>query len=122
MRTEETRHTIQKESTAMYARVTTFQWQIGKKIETMEKAIQVVEEAIVPAARQQAGFKGCLTLVDRRAGKLILLTLWETEAALKAGESSGDYGEQLAQLAHLSHLAVTPPYREVYELIIQVLT
>jgi heme-degrading monooxygenase HmoA len=102
----------------MYVRVTTLQWQIGKKIETMEKAIQMVEESVVPAAKQQSGFKGFLTLVDRRGGKLILLTMWETEAALKAGEASGYYGEQIAKFAHLSQLSVTPPYREVYELII----
>lgn len=106
----------------MYARVTTLQWQIGKKIETMDEAIHIVKESIVPAARQQPGFKGFLTLADRRGGKLILLTLWETEAALKAGEASGYYHEQIAKFAHLSQLYVTPPYREVYELVIQEMT
>lgn len=102
----------------MYVRVTTLQWQIGKRIETMDEAIRIVEESIVPAARQQPGFKGFLTLVDRRGGKLILLTIWETEAALKAGEASGYYREQIAKFAHLSQLYVTPSYQEVYELII----
>ena len=106
----------------MYVRVTTLQWQIGKKIETMDEAIRIVEESIVPAAKQQIGFKGFLTLLDRRGGKLLLLTIWETEAALKAGEVSGYYREQLAKFAHLAQLYVTPPYREVYELIIQELT
>jgi heme-degrading monooxygenase HmoA len=106
----------------MYVRVTTLQWQIGKKIETMDEAIHIVEESIVPAARQQPGFKGFLTLVDRRGGKLILLTLWETEAALKAGEASGYYREQINKFAHLSQLYVTPPYQEVYELIIHEMT
>ena len=103
----------------MYVRVTTLQWQIGKKVEAMDEAIHIVEESIVPAAKQQPGFKGFLTLLDRRGGKLILLTLWETEAALKEGEVSGYYREQIAKFAHLSQLYVTPPYREVYELIIQ---
>jgi heme-degrading monooxygenase HmoA len=103
----------------MYVRVTTLQWQIGKKIETMDEAIRIVEESIVPAAKQQTGFKGFLTLLDRRGGKLLLLTIWETEAALKASESSGYYCEQLAKFAHLSQLSVTPPYRDIYELIIQ---
>ena len=102
----------------MYVRVTTLQWQIGKKVEAMDEAIQIVKESIVPVARQQPGFKGFLTLLDRRGGKLILLTLWETEAALKAGEASGYYREQIAKFAHLAQLYVTPPYREVYELII----
>ena len=103
----------------MYVRVTTLQWQIGKKVEALEEAIHIVEESIVPVTKQQPGFKGFLTLLDRRGGKLILLTLWETEAALKAGETSGYYREQIAKFAHLSQLYVTPPYREVYELIIQ---
>ncbi|HZU02968.1 MAG TPA: antibiotic biosynthesis monooxygenase [Ktedonobacteraceae bacterium] len=103
----------------MYARVTTLQWQIGKKVEAMDEAIQIVKESIVPVSKQQPGFKGFLTLLDRKGGKVILLTLWETEAALKAGEASGYYREQIAKFAHLSQLYVTPPYREVYELIVQ---
>ena len=103
----------------MYVRVTTLQWQIGKKVETMDEAIHIDRESIVPVSKQQPGFKGFLTLVDRRGGKLVLLTLWETEAALKAGEISGYYREQIAKFAPLSQLYVTPPYREVYELIIQ---
>ncbi len=106
----------------MYVRVTTLHWQIGKKIETMEKAIRLVEESILPSARQQPGFKGFLTLADRREGKLILLTIWETEEALRAGEASGYYSEQIAKFAHLSHLSVTPPYRDVYELVMQEMT
>jgi heme-degrading monooxygenase HmoA len=103
----------------MYVRVTTLQWQIGKKVETMDEATRIVEESIVPAARQQPGFKGFLTLRDRRGGKLLLLTIWETEAALRASESSGYYREQIAKFTHLSELYVTPPYRDIYELIIQ---
>jgi heme-degrading monooxygenase HmoA len=106
----------------MYVRVTTLEWQIGKKIETLDEAIHIVKESIVPAAKQQPGLKGFLTLVDRRGGKLILLTLWETEAALKTGEANGYYQEQIAKFAHLSQFSVTPPYRDVYELIIQEMT
>ncbi len=103
----------------MYVRVTTLQWEIGKKIETMEQALQLVEESILPATRKQPGFKGFLALADRRGGKLILLTIWESEADLKAGEASGYYSEQIAKFAHLSQLSVTPSYREVYELVLQ---
>ncbi len=37
----------------MYARVTTLQWQIGKKVEAMDEAIQIVKESIVPVSRLQ---------------------------------------------------------------------
>jgi heme-degrading monooxygenase HmoA len=103
----------------MYVRVTTLQWQSGQRIEAMDEAVRIVEESILPVSKQQAGFKGFLTLLDRRGGKLLLLTIWETEAALKANESSGYYREQIAKFAHLSQLYVTPPYRDVYELIMQ---
>jgi heme-degrading monooxygenase HmoA len=88
----------------------------------METAIQLVEESILPAAKQQPGFKGFLALADRRGGKLILLTLWETEEALRDGEASGYYSEQIAKFAHLSQLSITPPYRDVYELVLQEMT
>ena len=77
-----------------------------------DAAIQLYRESVVPAAQQQPGFKGLLQLVDRSSGKGISITLWETEADMLAGESSGYYQEQLTKFRHL---LATTPVREVYE-------
>src|SRR5258706_13527609 len=49
----------------MYARMTTIQTQPG----TIDEAIRIAQDAVLPAARQQPGFKGVLALVDYSTGK-----------------------------------------------------
>jgi hypothetical protein len=44
------------------------------------------------------------------------ITLWETEADLMAGETSGVYGEQVAKFAGI---IAAPPVREAYEVSVQ---
>ena len=68
----------------MYARVTTGYVQPGK----VHELNQFLRETIVPIYHQQQGFKGALFLTDRSANKEIVITLWETEAEMAAGEAS----------------------------------
>jgi len=96
----------------MYARVTIAQIQPGK----MDEGIQIVRDSVLPAAKQQQGFKGGLILTDQSASKTIAITLWETEADLKAGEASGYYQAQMAKVASL---LAAQPVREAYEVSIQ---
>jgi heme-degrading monooxygenase HmoA len=92
----------------MYARVTNFQVEASR----LDEALEVTNSSIIPVMKQQQGFKGVLTLVDRQAGKATSVTLWETEADMKAGESSGYYQQQVGKL---SSFITAPPTREVYE-------
>ncbi len=96
----------------MYARVTTVQIQPGK----MEEAIRIYRDSVVPAAKQQHGFNGVFLLTDPNTGKGLSITWWETEADMKAGETSGYYQQQLAKFA--PHFAA-PPTRESYEVSVQ---
>ena len=93
----------------MHARVVTSQLQPGKK----EEWIAIIRDSIVPALRQQQGFKGFVTLADTNSDKSIAYSMWETEADLKASETSGFYQEQVAKLRVV---LATPPVREIYEL------
>lgn len=70
----------------MFARVTTFQ---GPP-ESTEEAIIVTREKALPQARQIAGFKGALSLVDRTTGKGLTITLWESEEALKSSDEAAN--------------------------------
>ncbi len=103
---------VQKGRTAMYARVVSGQYQSGK----MDEGTELYRNSLAPAAKQQQGFKGLLGLVDRATGRGISITLWETEADLKASETSGYYQQQLAKFVPLFS---GPPDREVYEVIVQ---
>ena len=43
---------------------------------------------VLPALRQQDGFCGALVLVERARGKVLGLTLWESEQAMNATEEA----------------------------------
>jgi quinol monooxygenase YgiN len=92
----------------MYVRVTKVQLQPGK----VDEAIRIYQDSVVPALKQQAGFHSTQLITDRASGAGMAITVWETEAALQAGESGGFYQEQVAKFAPLLAAA---PVREVYE-------
>ena len=96
----------------MNARVTTVQVRPDK----MDEAIGIYRDSVTPAAQQQKGFKGLLMLTDRNTGKGISIALWETEADMMAGESSGYFQQQLAKFKDILN---APPVREQYEVSVQ---
>jgi heme-degrading monooxygenase HmoA len=96
----------------MHARVTTFQVQSGK----MDEANRIANESIMPAIRQQAGLKSFFGLQDRTTGKAMLITLFETEADMKAGVSSGFVQQQAAKLMPL---LTGTPVTEFYDVAFQ---
>lgn len=101
-------HAIEQGRTPIYARVLIAEGQPGK----MDELIDLVRNSVLPVARQQQGFKGLLLLADRARRKGISIGLWETEADLKASETSGYFQEQVAKFAHIY---TAPPVREIYE-------
>ena len=92
----------------MYARVVTVQVQPDK----LDETINLYEDSVLSAARQQKGFQNGMLLVDRNTGKGVSITLWETEADLAASESSGYFQAQIAKFASLF---AGPPTRELYQ-------
>jgi len=98
----------------MFARVTTTQFSPYR----VDEAIQIAREHTVPAAQQQAGFKGYLMLVGRSTGKGITITLWEGEEDREiTGQNSSYYREAIGKIVPLLEDA---PLVEDLELVIQV--
>lgn len=95
----------------MYARVVNSQLQPGKR----EEWITILRDSIVPAAKQQPGFKGFVVLADPNSDKGIAYSIWETEADLKASETSHFDQEQIAKR---KVVLAAPPVREIHELIV----
>jgi heme-degrading monooxygenase HmoA len=96
----------------MYARVTIGQILLAK----MDEAIGIYRNSVVPAAKQQKGFKGLYVLTNRKTGKGLTIALWETEADMTAGENSGYYQQQVAKF---KDILSAPPVREAYEVTVQ---
>lgn len=95
----------------MYARVTTYQIQSAK----IEETKQIGSESIVPAIRQQQGFKSFISLVDPATGKAMLITVFETEADMRAGVNNGFVQQQVAKIAPFLAVVPTSDFYEVHE-------
>ena len=95
----------------MFARVTLFE--IDTLRINLEDALEKFEGLIVPEARKQDGYEG-MYVMRTPEGKGLVLTLWASEEALVAGESSGYYDDQLAKFVAVFR---APAGRERYEVV-----
>jgi len=83
----------------------------------IDEGIEFYQESVVPAAKTQKGFRGISLLVDRKTGKSISLTLWDSEEDAIANEKSRYYQEQVLKGVQFY---TKPPIREGYDVVIQV--
>ena len=63
----------------------------------LKMVTDVYVESVVPAAEQQAGFRGALLFTDEATGKAVSITLWDSEEDLMKGQQSGYYREQIGK-------------------------
>ncbi|HKC08817.1 MAG TPA: antibiotic biosynthesis monooxygenase [Methylomirabilota bacterium] len=56
--------------------------------EELERWIERGREHVKPSIRQDAGLKAAYWLVDRESGKALIVTLWESEEAMRASEEA----------------------------------
>ena len=80
----------------MYARLTTFQGTANK----ITEAIPVVENDVIPGIKVLAGFKHGYWFADRKSGRMLDLTLFETDAELQSTEAAAsqirrNFGDKL---------------------------
>ena len=96
----------------MFARISTIQ---GKP-ERVEDGIRNYREQVMPWAKKMAGFKGAYFMVDRKNGKVVSITLWDTEKNLQASAAAAD---RLRAQASQTAAASKPPVVENYEVAVQ---
>ncbi len=79
---------------------------------SVDDAVAVFRDSVVPALREQQGYQGVYVLVSDE-GKMLALTFWETEEAAEAGIAGGrsSYAEQIDEFTTLYR---SPPGRETY--------
>lgn len=93
----------------MFARVSTIQG-------SPDQAEKAIGGLVLPEVQEVAGFKGAYALLDRKSGKVMLITLWETEEAMQStAESANQLRREIAKDAG----ATAPPMVEVYEVVRQ---
>ena len=68
----------------MYARVSTIQGSPGK----VDDVTRQTQEQTLPQLQRMEGFKGFVALGDRQSGKMLGVSFWESEEALRASDEA----------------------------------
>ncbi len=85
------------------------QWQTAR----LDDATAFYRDVVGPALKTQPGFSSTRFLLDRATGKGLMVTVWATEADLKASETNGFLKEQIGKL---SQFFAAPPSIDRYEI------
>ena len=71
----------------MFARVSVFE----ARPEQLDEMKREGLEHILPALEMQSGYNGGLVLADRQSGKVLAVTLWESEQAMEVTEEAAHW-------------------------------
>jgi len=71
----------------MFARVSTYE----SRPEQLDEMHHEGVEHVLPALKMQDGYRGGLVLADRQSGKVLAVTLWESEQAMDATEDASQW-------------------------------
>jgi heme-degrading monooxygenase HmoA len=96
----------------MFARVSTI---LGKP-ERMDDGIQDYKNNVLPAVKKMTGFKQAILMVDRKSGKNIGITFWDTEKNLQASTLAAN---KLRAQAAQNIGSAQQPIVEIYEVAVQ---
>ena len=83
--------------------------------EKVDDGIRHFRENVVASYKDVAGFEGAYLLVNRKTGKVMGITLWNTEANMQA---TGRKSEQL-RAAGSQVVSGTTPEPEEYEVVVE---
>ena len=83
---------------------------------SIDEAVALFRESVVPALHEQPGFEGVYLLLSPE-GQALVLTFWESEEAAQAGiaGSRSFYSEQVEKFVTLYK---APPGRELYDVLL----
>jgi heme-degrading monooxygenase HmoA len=70
----------------------------------------------VPAVRETPGFKGFYLLADRQSGKIVTISLWDSEDDLRQNNQAR--GAEVRKEAS-SELGIAPTPVDIYEVVLQ---
>ena len=71
----------------MFARVSTYEGRPERLDEMRREGV----EHVLPALEMQDGYSGGFVLADRQSGKVLAVTLWESEQAMDATEDASHW-------------------------------
>lgn len=78
-----------------------------------DHVLTILRDTVAPAVRHQPGCSGMLIMNNRQAGRIVGITLWESEAQMLAS-AEGEYLQE--QVSRVIAYLRKPPEFEEYEL------
>jgi heme-degrading monooxygenase HmoA len=78
--------------------------------ERLDEGTRYAQEEILPQLRQLGGFKGIVSLTDRGRGQTKLISLWESDEALRASEEQANELRQQAAEGAASRVVAVERY------------
>jgi heme-degrading monooxygenase HmoA len=96
----------------MHARVATFQGSPDR----IDEVIRLSREQLLPPIQRMAGFRQIYGLADRASGRIVSVSLWESEQALRDSEGPTDgLRQQAGQAAGASAAPTVASYEVVHQ-------
>ncbi len=94
----------------MYVRAANVSIRPGK----MQEVIDLHNDSLIPAAKAQKGWQGSYLMTDTVNGKILSITVWESEEEMVASETGSGYLQE--QVAKFDSVFAEPPNFSHYEL------
>jgi heme-degrading monooxygenase HmoA len=82
----------------------------------IDEASMLFEESVIPLCKDKKGYKGASFLADRKTGKCVFITQWESEEDMLATEQSRFFQEQVVKFIGFF---TKNPIREAYEVVLE---
>ena len=78
-----------------------------------DHVLRLLRDTVAPAAQREPGCNGMLIMKNRQAGSIVGITLWESEADMRASAKGEYLQDQVSRI--ITHLR-RPPEFEEYEI------
>lgn len=82
----------------------------------INEASMLFEESVIPLCKDKKGYKGASFLADRKTGKCVFITQWESEEDMLATEQSRFFQEQVVKFIGFF---TKNPILEAYEVVLE---
>jgi len=87
---------------------------IEGRCEQLDEFARAGEKKVLPALRRFDGFEGLLVLAKRQNGKILVVTLWESEKAMRGGEEASHWFRAFSAEVVGGEVAEVERYEVVY--------
>ena len=97
----------------MFARTT----EMEVRPSVLEDILGILKDKVLPVTQTRAGMRSSSVLVERASGKVVVLTVWETQEAARADDTGKLIQQHIAELSrYVTSVMVTERYEVAFQL------